>query len=153
MKTSIQETPTTLPARFWSFLTAPHPSIRDVGERRRAQLLSSLTLIITVSLTLGMLFASSASTFIGFLGITLLSYTLSRARFYSVGAYFFCFAFTSVAYITIYLGSANSIESAIASTVPIALILASALLSQKRFLPPFGCYDHRHDHLGLVCRP
>lgn len=133
MKTSTQETPTTLPARFWSFLTAPHPSIRDVGERRRAQLLSSLTLIITVSLTLGMLFASSASTFIGFLGITLLSYTLSRARFYSVGAYFFCFAFTSVAYITIYLGSANSIESAIASTVPIALILASALLSQRGF--------------------
>lgn len=133
MKTSTQETPTTLPARFWSFLTAPHPSIRDVGERRRAQLLSSLTLIITVSLTLGMLFASSASTFIGFLGITLLSYTLSRARFYSVGAYFFCFAFTSVAYITIYLGSANSIESAITSTVPIALILASALLSQRGF--------------------
>lgn len=133
MKTSTQETPTTLPARFWSFLTAPHPSIRDVGERRRAQLLSSLTLIITVSLTLGMLLASSASTFIGFLGITLLSYTLSRARFYSVGAYFFCFAFTSVAYITIYLGSANSIESAITSTVPIALILASALLSQRGF--------------------
>lgn len=133
MKNSAQATPISLPARLWSFLTSPHPSIQDVGERRRAQLLSSLTLIITLSLTLGALTASSPNTFIGFLGITLLAYTLSRTRFYSVGAYFFTFAFTAVPYITIYLGTAGSIDSAITSTVPIALILASALLSQRGF--------------------
>jgi GAF domain-containing protein len=121
--------------RFWLFLTEAHPSVKDIGERRRAQLLSALSLILVFSFILAV--ASSPQTisvFLFLLGITLVTYVASRTRFYGVGAYFFSFGLTSVAYITIITGSANSIDTAISSIVPISLILASAILSQRGFL-------------------
>lgn len=122
-------------ARSWAFLTKPHSSIRDVGEQKRAQLLASLTLILLFGLTLGLLSSpTSPQTFLGFLVIVLGAFLLSRTPFYRVGIYFFTFAFTSVAYLTIYFGSANSIDSAISIILPFALILASALLSQWGFI-------------------
>ena len=121
--------------RSWRFLTDAHPSITDVGERRRAQLLSALSLILVVSFITAVLSSPSSFTvFIVFLTITLIAYITSRTRFYTIGAYFFSFGFTSIAYITLYTGSANSVDTAIASTVPISLILASAILSQRGFL-------------------
>jgi len=121
--------------RAWSFLTEAHPSITDIGERRRAQLLSALSLILFVSFTWAVLSSPSTFTvFIFFLGITLFAYLVSRTKFFGLGAYFFSFGFTSIAYITLYNGSANSVDTAIASTVPISLILASAILSQRGFL-------------------
>jgi len=124
-----------LPIRIWRFLTEAHPSVTDIGERRRAQLLSALSLILFVSFTSAILSnPASFTVFFFFLGITLVAYITSRTRYYSVGAYFFSFGFTSIAYITLYNGSANSIDTAIASTVPISLILASAILSQRGFV-------------------
>ncbi|MDX1377861.1 MAG: GAF domain-containing protein, partial [Anaerolineales bacterium] len=55
-------------------------------------------------------------------------------KLYRVGAYFISFGFTSIPYFTLYNGTANSVDTALASTVPIALILASAILSQRGFL-------------------
>ncbi|HSG43808.1 MAG TPA: GAF domain-containing protein [Anaerolineales bacterium] len=121
--------------RIWRFLTEAHPSITDIGERRRAQLLSALSLILVVSFTWAVLSnPSSFAVFFFFLGITLVAYLVSRTKYFSVGAYFFSFGFTSVAYITLYNGTANSVDTALASTVPISLILASAILSQRGFL-------------------
>jgi len=127
--------PNNLVARVWAFLTKPHPSIREIGDQRRAQLLASLTLILLLAMTLA-LFSSPTSpqTFLGFLVIGIGAYVLSRTPYYQAGAYFFSFVFTSVGYITIYLGSANSIDSAINAIVPFSLILASALLSQRGFI-------------------
>ncbi|HKI54074.1 MAG TPA: hypothetical protein VJ987_08095, partial [Anaerolineales bacterium] len=119
---------------IWRFLTEAHPSITEVGERRRAQLLSALSLILVVSFTWAVLSnPSSFGVFFLLLGITLFAYLISRTKYFSIGAYFFSFGFTSVAYISLYNGSANSVDTAIASTVPIALILASAILSQRAF--------------------
>ena len=127
--------PKNLLARSWAFLTKPHSSIRDVGEQKRAQLLASLALILLFGLTLGLLSSpTTPQTFLGFLVIALGSYLLSRTPYHRVGIYFFTFAFTSVAYLTIYFGSASSIDAAISIILPFALILASALLSQWGFI-------------------
>ncbi len=121
--------------RSWGFLTNPHPSVTEVGERRQAQLLAALSLILLVPFTLAILSSpQTVGVFIIFLAIALLAYIASRTKLYRVGAYFFSFGFTSIAYINIYNGSASSIYSSLASTVPIAFILASAILSQRGFL-------------------
>lgn len=121
--------------RLWSFLTKPHPSITEVGERRRAQLLSSLSLVLVLLFTVATLSSPrSLVGYVAFLGITLLTYITSRSRFFGIGAYFFSFGFTSIAYINIFNGRATSIENSIASIVPISMILASAILSQRGFL-------------------
>ncbi|MBV6452309.1 MAG: hypothetical protein MHPDNHAH_03066 [Anaerolineales bacterium] len=134
MTASMETKPTNSFARLWAYLTAPHPSVRDVGERRRAQLLASLTLILTFTLILAILATlSSSQIFFIFLSVTFISYFLSRTPSYRAGTYFFTIALTSLAYITIYFGAANTIDSAISSTVTISLILASALLSQRGF--------------------
>ena len=35
--------------RFWMFLINPHPSVQEIGERARAQLLAILTLILAIA--------------------------------------------------------------------------------------------------------
>ena len=121
--------------QIWRSLTEAHPSITDIGERRRAQLISALSLILVVSFTWAVLSnPSSFTVFFFFLGLTLFAYLISRTKYFRVGAYFFSFGFTSIAYITLYNGTANSVDTAIASTVPISLILASAILSQRGLL-------------------
>ncbi|HSM71124.1 MAG TPA: GAF domain-containing protein [Anaerolineales bacterium] len=120
--------------RFWRFLTDAHPSVTDIGERRRAQLLSALSLILVIAFTAAVLSnPQSVTVFIIFLGLTLAAYIVSRTRFFKIGAYLFSFGFTSIAYITLFNGSANSVDTALSSIVPIALILASAILSQRGF--------------------
>lgn len=130
-----QDKPLNMFVRIWQFLTEPHPSVMEVGERRRAQLLSALSLILSFSFTWALLSnPDDITTFIIFLGITLVAYITSRTKYYRVGTYFFSFGFTSIAYINIYNGTANSIDSSILSIVPISLILASAIISQRGFL-------------------
>ena len=124
-----------LPTRIWRFLTGAHPSITDVGEQRRAQLLSALSLIITIFFIWGIISTpTTLATFYVLLSVTLLAYIFSRTKYFSLGAYFFSFGFTSLAYLPIFMGTANSIDSSISSIVPISLILASAILSHRGFL-------------------
>lgn len=133
MKTTSEETPANMSSRFWGFLTDPHSSVDDVGERRRAKLLSSLTLIVVAALILET-FTTTTTRFIIYLAVSLVAYAFSRSPYFQIGAYILSFGFTSIAYVSIYRGTASSIDSAINSTVPISLILASALLSQRGFV-------------------
>ena len=121
-------------APIWNFLTEPHPSIKEIGEFRRAQLLASITLILISSLTWGLLSnPTSLSTFVELYIITLLSYVLSRSSYYRTGAYFFSYGITSLAFLSLYLGTASSFESAITSIAHISLIIASVLLPLRGF--------------------
>jgi GAF domain-containing protein len=122
-------------ARTWQSLTEPHPSVQEIGERRRAQLLTTISLILVVPFILA-LFSRPRSydIFLIFILITGLSYILGRTKLYRLGAYVFTYGFTSLAYLRIYQGTANSVESSITTTVHISLIIASALLSQRGFL-------------------
>src|SRR5215510_4573651 len=117
-------------APMWNFFTEPHPSVKDVGELRRAQLLASITLILVGSLTWALLSSpTSLSTFTALYLTTLLSYALSRSPYYRIGAYFFSYGITSLAFFSLYFGTANSFESAITSIAHISLIVASVLLT------------------------
>ena len=121
-------------SRAWHFLTTPHPSVHELGERRRAQLLSALSLILVSSLLWAISIRPATTTFYILLGITLLTYIFSRTKYYLAGIYLFSFGYSSLAYITIYLGTASSIESAVFPFVPLTLVVASALLSRRGFL-------------------
>ena len=140
MSTSIQPPANLNPSwrvRLQSFLQKliiPHPSILDEGKRRRAKLLSALSLILMSLMVLDLAASGRIDIVLPLTAFALISYLLSRSRFFQVGAYFFIYSLTSVAYIRIYLGITDSVEKAIATTVPIALVLASALLPQGGFL-------------------
>jgi GAF domain-containing protein len=121
--------------QIWAGMIKPHSSIKTISEHRRAQLLSILTLIISLSFFSVTFFnPRSFSVFLILGGITITSYALSRTKYYRVGIYIFTYAFTAIGFLRIYQGNAVSIESAIVSTVHIALILSSALLSKRGFV-------------------
>ena len=122
--------------QIWSRMIEPHPSIKAIGEYRRAQLLSILTLILSLSFFSRHFLSHprSVGMFLVLGGITLTSYVLSRTKYYRLGTYIFTYAFTAIGFIRIYQGTASSIESSIVSTVHISLILSSVLLSQRGFL-------------------
>jgi GAF domain-containing protein len=117
-------------ARLLGFLINPHPSVQEIGEKRRAQLLAIITLILTVAYIWALITRpTSYSEFLALLLFTAIAYGLSRTPYYEIGTYFFSFGFTAFAYITLYLGTASSYTSAINTTVHISLVVASLLLS------------------------
>jgi GAF domain-containing protein len=117
-------------ARLLDFLINPHPSVQEIGEKRRAQLLAIITLILTAAYLWALITRpTSYSEFLALLLFTAIAYGLSRTPYYEIGTYFFCFGFTAFAYITLYLGTASSYTSAITTTVHISLVVASLLLS------------------------
>src|SRR5215207_256564 len=108
----------------------PHPSVQEIGERRRAQLLAIITLILMVSYLWALIARpDSYGLFVLLLLFTAVAYGLSRTPYYELGTYFFCFGFTAFAYLTLYLGTASSYSSAITTTVHISLVVGSILLS------------------------
>ena len=121
--------------QLWQRLIAPHSSVKEIGEIRRTQLLSILTLILSI-LFISVIFFSPKSfgVFLALGGITLTSYILSKTKYYRIGIYIFTYAFTAIGFLRIYQGTAASIESSIVSTVHISLIISSVLLSQRGFL-------------------
>jgi GAF domain-containing protein len=118
--------------RFAGFLIDPHPSVQETEEKRRAQLLATITLILLFGYVWALLSGPrSSGELIALLFFTAIAYGLSRTRYYSGGTLFFCFTFTAFAYVTLFLGTASSYASAITSIVHIALIIASILLSLR----------------------
>src|SRR5690349_11009314 len=116
--------------RFWMVLIDPHPSVQEIGERARAQLLAILTLILTIVYGWALISRpSSYNEFLALLFFTFIAYVLSRTPYYRIGIYFLCFSFTAFAYITLYLGTASSYASAITTSVHVSLVVASLLLS------------------------
>jgi PAS domain S-box-containing protein len=116
-------------------LYAPHPSVQDIGEKRRAQLLNIITLILAATFILALLARpSSVGTFILLLSLSLVSFVLGKTKYYKIGAGLFTLGFLSSAFLSLRLGTAGDFESSINSTVPIALIVASVLVGQREFL-------------------
>jgi len=119
----------------WQFLSQPHSSIQEVSQRRRAQLLAMISLILTALFISALLFRpSSYGAFITLLIITGISYGLSRTRFQRAGSYFFSFGITSLAYLSLFLGTASSFEAAITTYAHTAIIGASIILSVRDFI-------------------
>jgi GAF domain-containing protein len=124
-------------ARIWALLTAPHPSIQKAEERRRAQLMATVSLIITALLVLALVFSPSSGrevlAFITLLLVAGVSFGFSRTRYHRAGSYFFAFGLTSLAYISLFLGTSSSLGSAITTYAHTAIIAASIILSLRDF--------------------
>ncbi len=121
-------------APLFRFFTEPHRSITDVGEKRRAQLLATITLILVAAFTWAILSNPTAiGTFIALYVTTLISYVLSRTSYYRSGTYFFSFGIISLTFLSLYFGTASSFDSAISSIAHISLIIASILLPLRGF--------------------
>lgn len=121
--------------RVWAALIQPDRAIKAIGEFRRAQLLSILTLLLTFLFVLAILSGPrSFGVFLALGAICLTSYLLSRTVYYRLGSYIFSYAFTAIGFLRILQGTANSIESSIVTIVHVSLILSSVLLSQRGFL-------------------
>ena len=118
---------------FW--LYASHPSVQDIGESRRAQLLNIITLTLTATFLLALLARPAAvGTFIFLLSLSLVSFVLGKTKYHKVGAGLFTLGFLSSAFLPLLAGTAGSFETSITTIVPIALIVASALLGQRELL-------------------
>jgi len=114
-------------------LFSPHSSITDVSKRRKAQLTAIFSFILSFALGIGLLFGPNAvATFIVLLTIALLSYLLSRTKFYLLSAFLLTFGILVNAFLPLYLGTASNFYTSIYTIAPLAFILASALL------PPSG---------------
>ncbi len=119
----------------WLRMIEPHPSIKSVGEFRRAQLLSILTLILSPLFIIASFFnPKSFSVFLALSGIALTSYAFGKTKYYRLGIYIFTYTVTAIGFLRIYQGTANSIESSIVTIVHVALVFSSVLLSQRGFL-------------------
>jgi len=125
--------PTLSRAGMWqnisTWLFAAHPSVLDVGERRRAQLIATLSLIISAALAAGIAFnPTSLITFVILLCLSIVSYFLSRTRFYIISAYLLTFGILINAFLPLYTGSGGSFAGSVLTIAPLALVLASGLL-------------------------
>lgn len=121
-------------SRAWQFLSQPHPSIQKPGQRRRAQLSAIISIILIGLFVLALLFRPSAiSAFLALLIISGISFGLSRSRYHRAGSYFFSYGITSLAFISLFLGTASSFEAAITTYAHTAIIGASIILSLRDF--------------------
>ena len=137
--------------QFWLRMIEPHPSVTEIGEFHRAQLLSTLTLILSVFLFCALFSRpNSIGVFLVLGGITLTSYALSRTKYYRFGAYIFTYAFTAVGFIRIYQGTANSIEFVHLFNCDHFTYLFQCTTFTKRFLNPCHPFNHSHFYSTFV---
>ncbi len=124
--------------RFSRMAIAPHPAITDASDKKRIELHNVLTLILTFTLALDLSFRPNAGAdslaIIDFmLLISLCSFLLGKSKYPKFGISLFSFSFISTSYLSLFLGAANSYSTSVSTTVPIALIIASALTGRKTF--------------------
>ncbi len=120
--------------QFWLLVTRAHPNVKEIGNRRRAQLIAVLSLVILVINSLGILFVPTeriSPTEVIILWILnaffLISYILSRTTYFSVGAYLLSISFSLSGY-ALALSGDGQISASLYSTIPVALALGSVSL-------------------------
>lgn len=122
-------------SRAYQALVQPHPSLTKIEDARKAELLATISIIVSSLVITGALAtARNVGVFAALLSVTISAYAFSRTAYYWVGAYLFAYAFTALGFYTIFNGRASSIDIAIATTVHIGIIFSSVLLTQRGFL-------------------
>jgi GAF domain-containing protein len=120
--------------RFGQRVIASHPNIRNVKIKKQAELLNTITLIITGLLILGLSSRPNNTTMFDImLGIAVCSFGLGKSRRPVLGSLLFTFGFISITHLSLYLGMTNSYVLAFSTITPITLIIASALTSTRVF--------------------
>jgi GAF domain-containing protein len=136
MNTGMPKKNTSILATIWNFLSEPNLSVRDIGERRRAQLTASISLAIAVLTLIGFITTTILSggsggnwIFIITTTIAFFAYILSRTKYYFLGALILVLGLSAITYLNIITGNSSSIANSIYVFLPIALIIGSGLLS------------------------
>lgn len=128
---------------FWQrlrhWLIDPPASVEEPGERRQAQILAGLALVMALS-TLASLLAPRVSATAGATralvlvsGLGVLAYGLARTRYYSLGAWLLTLSIAAAAGVDILAGSDNP-SGALFSFIPLALVVAAAFLRPRSLL-------------------
>ncbi len=121
--------------RLWQALRASiaaHPSQTEGRERRQAELLNAIALLLMISLLAGMTATPrDARPFALMLAIAFGAFLLGKTKYARLGAYLFSFGFVTIAFLA--LRGMGDYFTLILSIVPLTLIAASALLSQRGF--------------------
>ena len=124
--------------RIWDWFTSPSRFLTDIGDQRSAKLSSSFLFVILLLDLIGGLARAPRTgwqgAFTGPLGISLIAllitYLLSRTRWYRASIFLFSLSFSSLAYITIaQQGSTSDFGTLILVYVPLSLIVASSFVS------------------------
>jgi PAS domain S-box-containing protein len=125
-------------ARFWNRLIEAHPSVTEIRERNIASLAASFLIVILLLEIVGALAQIQTQGFIhAFTGPifiatipTLISYGLSRTKWYRAAIFIFSLTFGSLAYLAMLRQGADANTSGLVlSFVPLSLIVASTFLS------------------------
>ncbi|MFN2283212.1 MAG: GAF domain-containing protein [Anaerolineae bacterium] len=124
-------------ARLWARIITPHPTVTDIGERRRAQLTMGLAFAVTATNLAGLFAAFGVSgaelsivLFAGLFVACVIAYSLGRTKLYAVGAVLLPVSLSLFSYSLVLVGSQDPSIS-LYSAIPAALVIGSGLL-------PFG---------------
>jgi GAF domain-containing protein len=95
-KIETQEHNRSIFSRLWMWISSPHPEVTEIGERRRAQLLAGLSLILALTTSLGFITTtfpnsqenvdSQSASLLGLALFSIFTYGLSRTRYYQLGS-------------------------------------------------------------------
>jgi len=125
---------------FMGWLVNPSATLTDTGEKRRAQLSASLSLVILIANVLGLLSTfkpgsplnSSSLVLAGLSLFLLIAYIFSRTRLHNIGALLLTLGTSAIGYLVIFTNpnlQSTNISNSLYSTIPLALVIGSALLS------------------------
>lgn len=120
----------------WVWLASPHESLIDLGSRWRAQLVMAFSLIIALGMLGPVLMGRHDNPernfiLIGLLLIGFISYVLGRTRYYKLGSVLLVFGVASTGFALVLTGQANDASNALNTTLPLVLVIGSAVLSLR----------------------
>lgn len=123
-------------SRLWVWIANPHPDVTDIKDRRLAQLLAGLSMVLLLPLSFGILlrfltndpsewFTIETFEFVGLVLFTLLAYIFSRTSHFNWGSISLVTAFSITAIINSFAN--NTVDGALYFLIP-AFVIGSALL-------------------------
>ena len=124
--------------RFADWIITPSDSVQELGARRRAQLLSSMTLAIGTLNLVGVAFTPADSTArIGSLVLLSLllyiAYGFGRTRFYNIGSWMVVIALSFLTFYSVSAPGADG-QAVLLTYIPLTFALGLGLLNRAGFV-------------------
>lgn len=113
-------------------LTEPSAQISEVGERQKAQIASGLIILMGIGNLVGAIVGRGESRPYQFLSLVfiVIAYFFSRTRYHAFGTFLFLLSISASPFIVILTRADGEIQALIYSWLPLALIIASALINR-----------------------
>lgn len=132
---SNQTSSNSMPTIILDWLVAPHRSVKDFGDIKRARLASGLAVALIILHIVALIVAiikgtsgNSIDIFIFTIVGSIIAYIITRSRLFTFGAFFLVAFFCAVGYSNIIVEK-RDVEFSILFYVPLALTIGSALIS------------------------